>query len=33
MFAIREERDYLVQDDLNKAARKLQDMKKLEGKL
>ena len=26
MFAIRDERDYIVQDDLNKAARKLQEV-------
>jgi len=30
MFAIRDERDYIVQDDLNKAARKLQEAKKHE---
>lgn len=28
MFAIRDERDYIVQDDLNKAVRKLQEAKK-----
>ena len=33
MFAIREERDYIVQDDLNKAVRKLQEAKKHECKL
>ncbi|KAL7006033.1 26S proteasome subunit rpt4 [Cystobasidiomycetes sp. EMM_F5] len=33
MFAIREERDYIVQDDLNKAVRKLQEAKKHESKL
>ncbi|BFZ63462.1 26S proteasome subunit rpt4 [Saitoella coloradoensis] len=32
MFAIREERDYLVQDDLMKAVRKIADVKKLESK-
>lgn len=32
MFAIREDRDYVVQEDLMKAARKLSDLKKLEGK-
>ena len=33
MFAIREDRDYIVQDDLMKAVRKVGDVKKLEGKL
>lgn len=33
MFAIREDRDYIVQDDLNKAVRKLQEAKKHETKL
>ena len=33
MFAIRDERDYIVQDDLNKAVRKLQEAKKHECKL
>ena len=33
MFAIRDERDYVVQDDFMKAVRKLADMKKLETKL
>lgn len=33
MFAIREERDYVVQDDFMKAVRKVADAKKLEGKL
>ncbi|CAO3642550.1 unnamed protein product [Cunninghamella echinulata] len=33
MFAIREERDYCVQEDFMKAVRKVQDMKKLETKL
>lgn len=33
MFAIREEREYIVQDDLNKAVRKLQESKKHESKL
>lgn len=30
MFAIRDDRDYIVQDDLNKAVRKLQEAKKHE---
>lgn len=33
MFAIREERDYIIQEDLMKAVRKLSDAKKLETKL
>lgn len=33
MFAIRGERDYVVDEDFNKAARKVQESKKLEGKL
>jgi 26S proteasome regulatory subunit T4 len=33
MFAIREEREYVKQDDFMKAVRKLADSKKLEGKL
>jgi len=33
MFAIRDDRDYIVQDDLNKAVRKLQEAKKHESKL
>ncbi|CAD6563677.1 MAG: 26S proteasome subunit rpt4 [Cyphobasidiales sp. Tagirdzhanova-0007] len=33
MFAIREDREYIVQDDLNKAVRKLQESKKHESKL
>lgn len=33
MFAIREERDYVVQEDFMKAVRKVADAKKLEGKL
>lgn len=33
MFAIRDEREYVVQDDFMKAVRKLADSKKLEGKL
>jgi 26S proteasome regulatory subunit T4 len=33
MFAIRAERDYVVEDDFMKAARKISDNKKLEGKL
>jgi ATP-dependent 26S proteasome regulatory subunit len=28
MFAIRDDRDHIVQDDLNKAVRKLQEAKK-----
>ncbi len=33
MFAIRDEREYIIQDDLMKAVRKVADAKKLEGKL
>jgi len=33
MFAIREERDYVVQEDFMKAVRKVSDAKKLESKL
>jgi 26S proteasome regulatory subunit T4 len=33
MFAIREERDYVIQDDFAKAVRKVGASKKLEGKL
>ena len=33
MFAIRDDRDYVVQDDLMKAVRKVGEVKKLEGKL
>merc|ERR1719296_557414 len=33
MFAIRAERDYVVEEDFMKAARKINDNKKLEGKL
>ncbi|CAJ0828726.1 16469_t:CDS:2 [Entrophospora sp. SA101] len=33
MFAIREERDYVVHEDFMKAARKVGDAKKLESKL
>lgn len=33
MFAIRAERDYVVEEDFLKAARKISDNKKLEGKL
>jgi 26S proteasome regulatory subunit T4 len=33
MFAIREDRDHIVQDDLMKAVRKVGEVKKLEGKL
>jgi len=33
MFAIRQERDYVIEEDFMKAARKIQDAKKLEGTL
>jgi 26S proteasome regulatory subunit T4 len=33
MFAIREERDYIIQDDLMKAVRKVGNSKKLETKM
>jgi 26S proteasome regulatory subunit T4 len=33
MFAIRDEREYILQDDLMKAVRKVGEAKKLEGKL
>lgn len=33
MFAIRDEREWITQDDFMKAVRKMSDMKKLEGKL
>lgn len=33
MFAIRDEREFVIQDDLMKAVRKVADAKKLEGKL
>ena len=33
MFAIREEREYVIQDDFMKAVRKVADAKKLETKL
>jgi 26S proteasome regulatory subunit T4 len=33
MFAIREEREYIIQDDLMKAVRKVAAAKKLETKL
>lgn len=33
MFAIREERDYVVQEDFMKAVRKVSEAKRLEGKL
>jgi len=33
MFAIRDERDYIVQEDMMKACRKVGEQKKLEGKL
>ena len=32
-FAIREDRDYIIQGDLMKAVRKMVENKKLEGKL
>jgi len=33
MFAIRDERDYVIQEDFMKAARKVSELKKLETKL
>jgi 26S proteasome regulatory subunit T4 len=33
LFAIRDERDAIGQDDFNKAVRKVAESKKLEGKL
>lgn len=33
MYAIRAERDYVLQEDFMKAARKISDTKKFEGKL
>jgi 26S proteasome regulatory subunit T4 len=33
MFAIRVKRDYVIEEDFMKAARKLTEAKKLEGKL
>ncbi len=33
MFAIREDRDYVIEEDFMKAARKIRDTKKLESKL
>ena len=33
MFAIRDDRDYIIQEDLMKAVRKVADAKKLETKL
>ena len=33
MFAIREDREYVIDEDLMKAARKIRDNKKLESKL
>ena len=33
MFAIREDREYVMDEDLMKAARKIRDNKKLESKL
>lgn len=33
MFAIREDRDFVIEEDFMKAARKIRDTKKLESKL
>ncbi len=33
MFAIRAERDYVIEEDFMKAVRKMSDQKKLEGTL
>lgn len=33
MFAIREDREYVLEEDLMKAARKIRDNKKLESKM
>ncbi len=33
MFAIREDRDYVVEEDFTKAARKIKETKKLESKM
>lgn len=33
MFAIREDRDYCIEEDFMKAGRKIKDNKKLESKL
>jgi len=33
MFAIRDERDYVIQEDFMKAARKVSELKKLETKI
>lgn len=33
MFAIREDREYVIDEDLMKAARKIRENKKLESKL
>jgi len=33
MFAIREDRDYVIDEDFMKAARKIREVKKLESKL
>jgi 26S proteasome regulatory subunit T4 len=33
MFAIRADRDYVIQEDFMKAVRKVGEMKRLEGKL
>jgi 26S proteasome regulatory subunit T4 len=33
MFAIREDRDYVIEEDFMRAARKIKDVKKIESKL
>lgn len=33
MFAIREDREYVIEEDMMKAARKIRDNKKLESKM
>ena len=33
MFAIRQERDYVIEEDFMKATRKIKDTKKLESKM
>lgn len=33
MFAIREDREYVIEDDFFKGARKIKDVKKIETKL
>lgn len=33
MFAIRDNRDYVIEEDFTKAARKIKETKKLESKL